>query len=238
MFESVASETRSRQGVLGIVHPGWLTVVLPCSRADNVFMVKFDSVSAMRPAGLMLLLAVSLGACCFAGQSTDKASALTIRAPLKHYLGLSDEQVTKLENTLKSYDQFVATKNDAIRSLRTRAAVDPSVNANRGIESNQAEIENARIRVREEISSTLSSEQISRLVRLRASASEDAAHSMLAAEAADLNLIDNPNHPNRQPFGGTTSVFATDTESQHEVPEQPNRGKPQSKRNPPSSPPQ
>lgn len=190
-------------------------------------------------AGLMLLLAASPAATCLAQGSTEsKTGELTIPAPLKNYLGLSDEQVTKLENTLKSYDQFVATKTDAMRSLQTRAAVDPSVNANRGIESNQAEIEKARVRVREEISSILSSEQISRLVKLRAASSEDTEHATLAAEAADLNLIDKPNHPIRQPFGGTTSVFANDTDSQPAVPEQANRGKPQSKRNPPASPPQ
>jgi hypothetical protein len=202
-------------------------------------MAKFSSFVSTWRAGLILLLAAFPVAICFAQQNTDiKTSEVTIPVPLKNHLGLSDEQVTKLENTLKSYDQFVATKKDAMRSLQTRAAVDPSVNANRGIESNQAEIEKARVRVREEISSILSSEQISRLVKLRATASEDAEHATLAAEAADLNLIDKPNHPSRQPFGGTTSVFANDTDSQPEVPEQANRGKAQSKRNPPASPPQ
>jgi hypothetical protein len=189
--------------------------------------------------GLMLSITICPAAACFPQQTTaDKVSPLTIPVALQNYLELSDEQVAKLQYALKSYHQVVITKTDEMHSLQMRAAADPSVNANRGVESAQAEIEKERKRARDGISSVLSSEQTFRLLRLACNRSGDPNLALLATEAANLNLIDKTDRTVKQSFGGTTSIFSNDTGNQPKVPGQTNPTKPLAKRPPPAAPPQ
>lgn len=201
-------------------------------------MLKLGISSVVSRAWLMLLLAPFTVMTCFSQQTADnKLSKSTIPMPLKQYLSLSSEQAVRLQNALNAYEQLVSSKRDEMHSLQMKAAVDPSVNASRVIESDQAEIQKARCHTREEISAVLSPEQISRLIKLRSDSPSDAEHAKLAAEAAELNLIELPDNTLRQPFGGTTSLFSADTKSQPELPDQQDQKKVRTKRAPPKSPP-
>jgi len=161
---------------------------------------------------------------------------ITISNALKCYLELSARQTAQLQGALKQYQQLAASKEAEIRSAQMKAAVDPSANANRLIEQDSAAIQSARLQTRQLITRLLSTRQLDRLRKLASGPSMDVEHARLSEEAADVNLIDRRT-ATKQPFGGTTSIFSPDTETQPNT-SPPRAPKAPSKiRKPPTSPP-
>jgi septal ring factor EnvC (AmiA/AmiB activator) len=169
-----------------------------------------------------------------ADQATTKSA---VPISLRQYLELSNEQTERLQRTLGQYNDLVASKRADMRSVQMKAAVDPSVNANRVIERDQVEIEKARVEAQQVLAKTLSSAQLVLLKKLEEKRPNDGDRLTLLAEAVHLNLIEDPEIDRKQPFGGTTPIFANDTASQPEASEHGSRKKGIAKRKPPAAPP-
>jgi ABC-type Na+ efflux pump permease subunit len=158
-----------------------------------------------------------------------------IPSELQQYLSLTSEQTLRMQGILRGYEQLVSAKQAEMRTAQVNAAIDPAASASRIIEKDLAAIVEAGSRARHEISTVLTAHQLSKLLDLRATTSDDPERLRVAEQAASLNLIDFKDKSVNRPLGGTTSVFAGDTAIEVE---QPNTGKkPLSKRKPPQSPP-
>ena len=173
-------------------------------------------------------------------QNAEQGSDTNIVVPqaLSRYLHLSIEQAAALKNTLEKYKKLVESKRADQRSAQMRAAVDPSLNANRSIEQDQIEIQKARTETRACIAEILSSDQLSQLKQLAVEQPWSDEQRRLAEQAASLNLIRPHSMSGKQPFGGTVPIFAADTASQPDLDQPAVPKKPLAKRPPPTSPPQ
>ena len=184
----------------------------------------------------LFLIALSVSVLC-SGQAGPREDSIRIPPRLKEYLRLSNEQTATLERTLTSFHHIMAIKSQEIKAARNRAAQDQSTTVTRAIESSQIQIDRERSTARDQIASTLTHEQACRLELLRTYSSRNESLAQLATDAAAVNLIDIDRSQANPAVGGTTSIFSPDSPVVGTADKR-QKGNPQSKRSPPSSPPQ
>jgi hypothetical protein len=162
----------------------------------------------------MVLLSLVLGFCATTLRAQEAAATRPVTVfprELRKYLGLSDDQITRIVKLNKEHDETVLRKRAEINDLQMRGSQSGQGNPYRQMEVLGAEIAESLRATQSKIRALLDRDQRSKLWDLTekcVAGSEE-----LLSEAKQFRVVDGSGEPSdaQSPFGGTTPIFSSDT---------------------------